>query len=190
MPKRQYAVGRCGGFTLVELMFVVAVAIILVGLGAPSFSNVLKQNRITASVNDVISSFQQARSEAAKRGLAVRLCPSSGAPGADDCAGTDWAAGAVAFVDVNGDGARGGVDEELLFVRGPMPRDVFVNASAPVAGGVSFGSDGFPINLLSATQLVFCDEAGSQTRRRIVSLSSTGRPATGRTLTVEGGLEC
>ncbi|MEO1574288.1 MAG: hypothetical protein AAFU65_04935, partial [Pseudomonadota bacterium] len=60
----------------------------------------------------------------------------------------------------------------------------------PISNGVSFGADGFPVNLLAATQLVFCDEAGDQTRRRVVSLSSTGRPATGRTLNVEGGLEC
>lgn len=190
MPNRQYAGARSGGFTLLETMFVVAVAIILVGLGAPSFANVLKQNRITTSVNDVISGFQQARSEAAKRGIPVRLCPSSGGPLADDCSGTDWAAGTVAFVDENGDGARSGDEEVLLFVRSTLPGEVFINVSAAISGGVTFGPDGFPVNLVSASQLVFCDEAGDQSRRRVVSLSSTGRPATGRTLAIEGGLEC
>ncbi len=190
MPNRQLTRARIGGFTLVETMFVLAVAIILVSLGAPSFANVLKQNRITSSVNDVITGFQLARSEAAKRGELVRIWPSSGTPTAETCTGADWAAGAIAFVDTNGDGTIGGNDEELLLIRGPLPGDVFVNVSDAIAGGVTFGPDGFPVDLLNATQLVFCDEQSDQSRRRVVSLSSTGRPATGRSLTVESGLEC
>ena len=190
MPNRTIAGGRHGGFTMVEMMFVITVSIILVGIGAPSFANLLKQNRITRSVNDVITTFQIARSEAAKRGATVRLCPTTSAGAlAGTCSGSDWATGALAYVDTNDDGARSD-GEDLIYVREAMPKNVFVNVSSALANGVSFGADGFPVNLLSESQLVFCDEAGDQTRRRVVSLSSTGRPASGRTLTVEGGLEC
>lgn len=193
MPSRSHAGTRNGGFTMVELMFVVAVSLILLGIGLPSFSNLVKQNRITASVNDVITGFQLARSEAAKRGEPVRVCPTtvaaSATDAAADCSGTDWHAGALAFVDGDGDGARSN-DEELLYVRGRMGADVFVNASDSVANGLTYGGDGFPTNLINDAQLVFCDTEDDQKRRRVVSLSTTGRPVTARTITVEGGLEC
>lgn len=182
------------GFTMVEMMFVVVISIILVGIGAPSFANLLKQNRVVSAVNDTISGFQLARSEAAKRGLPIRLCPTTAAANADNasagCSGTEWADGVIAFVDVNGDGARSGADEELVYTRGPLSDDIFVNASTALSTGITFGADGFPVTLLNASQLVFCDEASDQTRRRIVSVSATGRPVSGRSITIEGDLEC
>lgn len=185
---------RQQGFTMVEMMFVIAISIILVGIGAPSFANLLKQNRVVGAVNDTISGFQLARSEAAKRGSPVRLCPTTAASNATNaaanCDGTDWAAGVIAFVDANGDGTRGGNDEELLYTRGPLSGDIFVNASTVLGNGITFGADGFPATLINASQLVFCDETGDQKRRRVVSVSATGRPATGRSITIEGGLEC
>ncbi len=182
---------RVAGFTMVELMFTVAVGLILVGIGVPSYNGLIKRNRITASVNDVITGFQLARSEAAKRGLPVTLCPTDAIATDDDpgCAGVGWEAGILVFVD---DNASGSVDngEELLFFRGEMRRDVFVNASDGIEDGLTYGGDGFPNALLDASQLVFCDTAGDQTRRVVVSVSATGRPATARDGNVEGGLEC
>ncbi|MFK7886832.1 MAG: GspH/FimT family pseudopilin [Gammaproteobacteria bacterium] len=182
------------GFTMVEVMFVVAVSIILVGIGAPSFANLLKQNRVVGAVNDTIAGFQLARSEAAKRGLPVRLCPTTAAANADNasarCSGSEWADGVIAFVDANGDGSRSGADEELVYTRAALTEDIFVNASNAISTGITFGADGFPATLINASQLVFCDESGDQKRRRVVSVSATGRPVTGRTITIEGGLEC
>jgi type IV fimbrial biogenesis protein FimT len=193
MPNGTYPAKQLG-FTMVEMMFVITISIILVGIGAPSFANLLKQNRVVGAVNDTISGFQLARSEAAKRGAPIRLCPTTPAANASNaaanCDGTDWAAGVIAFVDANGDGTRGGADEELVYTRGPLGGDLFVNASGVLTNGITFGPDGFPVTLINASQLVFCDEAGDQERRRVVSVSATGRPATGRSITIEGGLEC
>ncbi|MEM6640262.1 MAG: GspH/FimT family pseudopilin [Pseudomonadota bacterium] len=192
MSQKHRPSGTPAGFTLVEMMVVISVAIILVGLGAPSFANVLRQNRITAAVNDVIAGFQLARSEAAKRGVPVRLCPAEG-PNPDSCSGTDWATGAIAFVDLNGDGTRdtnSGSGEDTLYVRSSLGANIFVNVSTPLRDGLTFSGDGFPRDLLNDAQMVFCDEPDDQTRRRIVSVSTTGRPAAGRSLTIEGGLEC
>lgn len=66
------------GFTLIELMVVVAVAGILAGVVAPSFQEMIRNNRITADVNHFVTAIHAARSEALKTGLPVILQPISG----------------------------------------------------------------------------------------------------------------
>ncbi|MFK8016305.1 MAG: GspH/FimT family pseudopilin [Gammaproteobacteria bacterium] len=185
---------KAGGFTLVETMFVVTIAAIGLAIGVPSFSNLMKRNRITASINEVITGFQLARSEAAKRSQPVTVCqtdspPSTAAADIECAPGGDWNIGMIAFVDANADGDRDD-DDEILFYRGEMPDNIFVNVSDDLADGLTYGADGFPSALLNASQMVFCDEEDDQTRRAVISMSVTGRPATARSMTVSGDLEC
>ena len=185
---------RAGGFTLVETMFVVTIAAIGLAIGVPSFTGLLKRNRITSSINQVIAGFQLARSEAAKRGSAITVCPTDATPDVDDNAircsdGGEWNIGVIAFVDLNDSGTREN-GEELLYYRGEMPDNIFVNVSDDLSDGLTYGADGFPSALLNASQMVFCDEAGDQTRRAVLSISVTGRPATARSMAVPGDLEC
>ena len=184
-----------GGFTLTELMFVLAIVGIGFAIGAPSFSGLVKRNRISASVNEIITGFQLARSEAAKRGVSVTICPTNSK--ADDPDNTvdcenngSWDKGVIVFVDENASGGRDELDDVLLMFRGKMPKDIFVRASNDMGNGVTYGGDGFPAALLNTSQMVFCDETGDQTRRAVVSMSATGRPATARSMAVPGDMEC
>jgi type IV fimbrial biogenesis protein FimT len=183
---------RARGFTLVEMIFTVLVGLILVAVGVPSFTNLIRSNRITASVNDVIGAYQLTRSEAAKRGLPVTLCPSANANDAEpDCAGGDWAGGYIAFLDLNGNGARDGQADTLLLARGRMSPDIFVNASAPLGGGITYGGDGFPRGLVDSTAvMVFCDEPDDARRMRVINVSATGRPVVARNIAVPANVEC
>ncbi len=79
------------GFTMIELIVTVAIAAIVLAIGIPSFSSLLKGNRTTTQTNLFVSSVNLARSEAVKRGIQVTLCASMDASSCTES--TDWSAG-------------------------------------------------------------------------------------------------
>ena len=64
------------GFSLMELMAVIAVAGILIALGVPGMVTVVQNNRILATSNDFISAVHAGRMESIKRRSTVVLCAS------------------------------------------------------------------------------------------------------------------
>jgi type IV fimbrial biogenesis protein FimT len=72
------------GFTLLELIIVLAVMAILVAWGFPSLDESIKNNRMVAQNNEMIAMLQYARSEAIRRNTSVEVHL-----GAD---GTEWEA--------------------------------------------------------------------------------------------------
>ena len=76
-------IGRChlfreAGFTLIELMFTCAIAVVLMFIAVPSMSTLISDNRQAATINLLSNSMNLARTEAIKRGVRVLVCPSSG----------------------------------------------------------------------------------------------------------------
>jgi type IV fimbrial biogenesis protein FimT len=59
---------KYNGFTLLELMITIAVASVLAGLAAPTFTDLMKSSQLTTANNQVVASLHLARSEAVKRG--------------------------------------------------------------------------------------------------------------------------
>ncbi|EIC29156.1 general secretion pathway protein H [Methylomicrobium album BG8] len=55
------------GFTLLELLVVVAIMGITLAIGVPSLQSFIVDNRLTTSANDMLTALQAARSEATKR---------------------------------------------------------------------------------------------------------------------------
>jgi type IV fimbrial biogenesis protein FimT len=93
---------RNQGFTLVELMVTLAVAIILLAVGMPLFSGIVGSNRATTQANELVSALKLARSEAVKRGAEVIVCSSD----AGACGGAgDWRNGWFVHSDANEDGS-------------------------------------------------------------------------------------
>src|SRR5690349_17625503 len=64
------------GFTLAELMLALAVAGILTALAVPNMRVFIQNNRLSGASNDLLRSFQVARSEAIKRQRDVVVCAS------------------------------------------------------------------------------------------------------------------
>jgi len=102
---------KSSGFTLLELMVVLAVAAILVTLSAPSFTRLIQTTNMSSTVNTFLADMRYARSEAIRRGGWVVMCrsnnPEAALPtcvGATDPAGNGWVSGWIIFHDVNNDG--------------------------------------------------------------------------------------
>ena len=112
------------GVTLTELLIGLTILGILAGVGAPSFSNVIKNSRQGSTFNNIIGTLHLARSEAIKRNTGVAVC----ARLTDTQCGPDWSNGWLLFVD---DGATPNSlepGEEVLRIGEPLGNNLLVTA--------------------------------------------------------------
>ena len=77
---------RAAGFTLAEILIVVAIMGILAAIAAPSMADMVRSQRLRTAAFDVFAALTLARSEAIKRNNAVTITPAGG---------TNWALGWV-----------------------------------------------------------------------------------------------
>jgi type IV fimbrial biogenesis protein FimT len=69
---------RCErGFTLVELLITMAVALVLIMIAVPSFKNITLSNKLNTAANDIVNAIHVARMEAVKRNSNTQLCSNS-----------------------------------------------------------------------------------------------------------------
>lgn len=87
------------GFTLVELMIVLAVLAVLMGLAVPSMGQFMLSGKLRAYSNEMVASVVLARSEAIKRNQPVRLCVANAAGTA--CASSSWESGWLVITSGN-----------------------------------------------------------------------------------------
>jgi type IV fimbrial biogenesis protein FimT len=71
------------GFTLIELMVTLVILAIFISLAAPSFVTMINNNRATGATNDLVASFQLARTEAIKRHGIVLIRSKNGSDWSD-----------------------------------------------------------------------------------------------------------
>lgn len=65
------------GFTLIELLVAIAIAAIILGIGVPSFNQLIESNRLHTTRDLLVSSISEAQQHAMTRNFAVCLCPTS-----------------------------------------------------------------------------------------------------------------
>lgn len=130
---------RHGGFSITELMVVVAIVAILLGIGAPSYRYITNSYRMSAEVNGLLGDLQYARAEAIREGQYVTACVSN--DGVSCTGDTDWAKGWIVFSDVNNNQT---VTAGVLRVQGAFTGttpDTFIADSNVTA--VTYNREGF-----------------------------------------------
>jgi type IV fimbrial biogenesis protein FimT len=186
---------EAAGFTLMELLIVIALAALILAIGAPNFNEFRRNNRLTGAANDLLGSIQLARTEAIKRQQNVSVCtsldPGSATPSCSAGTFTGW----IVFEDIDGNCTRDAVDS---LIRGGGPVDASLRSAAD-GTCITFADTGFARDHaagVGATRLLFCDERGtalqagtSLTAARGIELSRTGRAQITREPDVIGGWE-
>src|SRR5690606_36369660 len=75
--KGGFWMNRIKGFTLVELMVVIALLAIMAAIAIPNFTSLMKANRTEAQAEELNALFQYARSEAVIRKTNIEIKPDS-----------------------------------------------------------------------------------------------------------------
>lgn len=176
------------GFTLLELMFTIAIVAIVIGFGVPNLVDLIRNNRIAADTNDLVISFHSGRSEAVKQRSTVVVCASDDHDAAEPSCGPSFSLGWIVFVDRN---ANGAVDISA----DPEQSDTVVEAHGPMRDGLLVSSENNYYALSPAgfgrdipgmgealANILVCDERGNsdvgggRSAARLIAVSATGRP--------------
>jgi type IV fimbrial biogenesis protein FimT len=180
------------GFTLLEMMFTIALLAVIVGFGVPNLRDFVRNSRMTSAANDIVTDFNLARSEAVKRRVPVTLCKSQTLAQCDedDADGpfNSW----IVFVDdpdpavadplgnTDGDGE---VDAgEVILRQRTLPDTITVLKRANQLR-VTFQPNGFPeVEAARVERFLLCDPrgnvvgAGGDSTARAIEIFATGRP--------------
>ncbi len=151
------------GFTLVELMIVIAIVAILTTLAAPSFKQLIQSNTMSGAVNTFLGDMRFARSEAIRRGGNVVMCRSDAPEASSPVCGTGsgpggngWVSGWIIFHDLDGDGNKDAA-EPVLRVQAPVTTldSIVETGRSSSSTKFRFTATGRFIDLTSATNLQF-----------------------------------
>jgi len=159
---------RVRGYSIIELVTVVAILAIMLGFGVPSFQEFVTNYRTSVQTNDLLADLAIARSEAVKysRPTVVRA------------EGGDWSAGWIVGTDLNRDGNIAG--DEIVKRQGAAQEDFVI--AAGVQGGaatptITFGPTG-SVSLPAGNapiEFSICRPDLDVAKSRGISLARSGR---------------
>ena len=172
------------GFTLIELITVLAIVAIALGIGIPSVAAVIQTNRMAVAMNSLSGSFAYARSEAITRNHETIICKSRDGSFCTTKGG--WEQGWIIYHDQNGNEKRD-EEETLVRVQNALPPGIEVNFSAFRSKHyVHYWPTGF--TKMNGT-FTFC-QANSPLRPKALILNKVGRIRKSQTHWDGTPLEC
>lgn len=133
---------RLAGFTVTEMLIVVAIMGILAAIATPYMGDMIRRQRIKTAAFDVFSSLSFARSEAIKRNTAVTVLPTGG----------NWAAG-WRITDSNNNLLRQQAGWDALDAVGPASVVFASSGRASALASISLSSSGVDANSFRCVKL-------------------------------------
>jgi type IV fimbrial biogenesis protein FimT len=173
---------RIAGFTLIELIFCVAIVSVLCVVSVPALGGLLMDSQARASGNAVVTALNLARISAANRQDEVVLCPSSDQR---HCTGgVWWQNGWIVFQDLDHDGARSDIEPILSVAQAQAGMAI---ASTSGRQHVTYRPDGSATG--TNVTITLCDRRGVSKASAIV-INNGGRPRQGKPTTAEAAAAC
>ena len=157
---------KYSGFTLTELLVVLAIIAIVMAFGMPSFSDFVKNDRLSTQINLLVGHLAYARSEAVLRAQPVGLCASSNAT---SCTGT-WSEGWLVYADVDNSGGYNAAADTILRVHQGLSDNMTLNSSI----GTNFLYDDRGYAAIGNGSFSLCDDRGVA-HVKSITISNTGR---------------
>lgn len=117
------------GFTIYELMITMLIVGVVLSFGVPNLTEFAQNSRLTSASNDLHSSFQLARSEAARSKTTITICASANSTDPAAACGGTFNDGWIIFEDTNGDLIRV-AGEAILRSHPPVPAGVSITTNA------------------------------------------------------------
>jgi len=175
MLYRNFAINQ--GFTLSEVLIVLAIGAILAGLAAPGFASLRHNAALTAAADELLGALYLAQRSAARTGLPAVFCltPDGGAQCVmgKNAAGTSW----QVFLDLSASSALQPAGSGLRLRQSRLASGVQIRATRPA---VTF----WPAARAATTgTFTVCDPRDRSSARAVI-VSETGRPRIAET---EGG---
>jgi type IV fimbrial biogenesis protein FimT len=160
------------GFTLLELIIIIAILAITMAFAAPGLGTMIANNRISGSVNDFVAALQFAKAEAASRVNPVTLCKKD-ATSTGCIAGGDWQQGWIVFSDLNGDATVNGADT-ILLNHEALDASITFGGTAGVTTSITYRPSG-TTSITNTEVLIICDNRGFAESAKGVLVTITGR---------------
>ena len=160
-----------GGFSLLELMVVVALVAVVIALVAPSMRDLIAAQRVQGINAELVTDLQFARTEAVRRNRAIVVEFSQNASMTCYVMYTEAAVGRCNCLRPPGNACAGGF-EEIRTVQVPRSVSVTLAASSPRDRQVTFE----PVAGLSDPGQFQVDVVGSVRGAMRTAVNATGRP--------------
>lgn len=157
------------GFTLIELMIVLALLALMLGLAAPSFQRTIARQKVTATTSDLMASVMQARSEAITNNQQTIVQP---------LVDSDWSRGWRTYIDTDKSKTFAAGTDQLISTVAPAADTVVQNEKAlndAVGNLIGFNPTGFLLGN-NAGRVVFASAMiPAAEYRKGIKISVTGR---------------